>query len=385
MDLANVFSLNTLDGILTFTVYHNTLLNWSIAGAITLIAYLAFTVLTHIVAGRLYAISRITKIETLNFIGSLVKSANPLALLALSMFIGSQVLDLPKGVENLVRALPILAILGQVAFWGNKLTDFLLNCYVETKETEEDRLVLKTMLGPVKFVMLLVFWSVLLLMALDNLGIDVTALVAGLGIGGVAIALAVQNILSDLFAALSIVIDKPFVVGDFIIVGDFLGTVEHIGLKTTRVAGLGGERLIFCNSDLLTSRIRNYKHMRERRVVFQFKVVYQTPCEKLERIPGIIREIIEKIDLARLDRAHFKGFGDSSLDFEVVYHVLKPEYDVYMDVQQTINLKLIKEFQKLDIHFAHPIRMVYMPEGGPVTNGKKSADITSGNLEAKAS
>jgi small-conductance mechanosensitive channel len=154
-------------------------------------------------------------------------------------------------------------------------------------------------------------------MTFDNLGIDVTAMVAGLGVGGIAVALAVQNILGDLFASLSIIIDKPFVVGDFIIVGgEFMGTVEHIGIKTTRVRSLGGEQIIFSNNDLLQSRVRNYKRMYERRVVFGFRVLYQTTAEQLERIPEIVKKIIEGLDKVRFDRAHFFKFGDSSLDFE---------------------------------------------------------------------
>jgi small-conductance mechanosensitive channel len=205
-----------------------------------------------------------------------------------------------------------------------------------------------------------VLYVLVLLMVLDNLGVDVTALVASLGIGGVAVALAVQNILTDLFACLSISIDKPFVLGDFIIVGDLLGTVEHIGLKTTRVRSLSGEQLIFSNNDLLGSRVRNFKRMYERRVVFTFGVVYQTRHEQLRRIPDMVRAIIEARENTRFDRAHFKAYGDSSLDFEVVYYVLVPDYNIYMDIQQAINLDLFERFEKEGIGFAYPTRTVYM-------------------------
>jgi small-conductance mechanosensitive channel len=216
----------------------------------------------------------------------------------------------------------------------------------------------------------LAVWSLVLLLALDNLGFNITALLAGMGIGGIAVALAAQNILGDLFASLSIVLDKPFVVGDFIVVGEQLGTVEYIGLKTTRIRSLGGEQIVFSNTDLLGSRIRNYKRMQERRVVFGFGVVYQTPHEKLQTIPGMVREIIGKLDRARFDRAHFKEYGDSSLNFEVVYYVLSADYNVYMDIQQAINLELFRRFQEDGIDFAYPTRTLYVvgeqaARGGP--------------------
>jgi small-conductance mechanosensitive channel len=197
-------------------------------------------------------------------------------------------------------------------------------------------------------------------LALDNLGVNVTALVAGLGVGGVAVALAVQNILGDLFASLSIVLDKPFVLGDFIIVGELLGAVENIGIKTTRVRSLSGEQLIFSNNDLLNSRIRNFGRMAERRVVFQLGVVYGTPKAKLEQIPAIIRSAIEAQQQTRFDRSHFAGYGDFSLDFENVYYVLDRDYNVYMDIQQAINLEIYGRFAEDGIEFAYPTQTLYL-------------------------
>ena len=183
---------------------------------------------------------------------------------------------------------------------------------------------------------------------------------AGLGVGGIAVALAVQNILGDLFASLSIVIDKPFVIGDFIVVGEFMGTVEHVGLKTTRVRSLGGEQLVFANSDLLASRVRNYKRMNERRILFQFGVLYQTTAEQLEAIPQRVREVIETLEEVRFDRAHFFRFGESSYDFEVVYWMQNPDYARYMDAQQQINLGLVRAFKDMGVEFAYPTRTLYL-------------------------
>lgn len=203
-------------------------------------------------------------------------------------------------------------------------------------------------------------WSLVLLLILDNLGLNVSALIASLGIGGIAVALAVQNILGDLFASLSIAIDKPFVIGDFIIVDDLMGTVEHVGLKTSRIRSLGGEQIVFSNNDLLKSRIRNYKRMQERRVVFAIGVTYGTAEKELERIPDIIRQAIEAQPAARFDRTHFKGFGAFSLDFEAVYYVRQADYNVYMDAQQAINLQLVRDFAAKGIDFAFPTQTLHI-------------------------
>jgi small-conductance mechanosensitive channel len=169
----------------------------------------------------------------------------------------------------------------------------------------------------------------------------------------------VQNILGDLFASLSIIMDKPFVIGDFIVVDDYMGTVEHVGIKTTRLRSLSGEQVIFSNGDLLKSRLRNYKRMRERRALFGFGVLYQTATETLKRIPFLIQKIIEAQPMARFERAHFKGFGDSSLDFEVVYWMLDPDFNKYMDTQQAINLALMQALAAEGVSFAFPSRSLY--------------------------
>jgi small-conductance mechanosensitive channel len=212
----------------------------------------------------------------------------------------------------------------------------------------------------VGFITKILLWTIILLIALDNLGINISALVAGLGIGGIAVALAVQNILGDLFASFSIFLDKPFVIGDFIIVDTYLGTIEHIGLKTTRVRSFSGEQLVFANADLLKSRIRNYKRMYERRVVFTLGVIYQTSYEKLKKIPEIIQDIIEKQTQTRFDRAHFKEYGPYSLNFEIVYWVESPDYNLYMNIQQKTNLEIFQRFDDENIEFAYPSQSLYI-------------------------
>jgi small-conductance mechanosensitive channel len=203
-------------------------------------------------------------------------------------------------------------------------------------------------------------WSIVLLVLLDNLGVDITTLVAGLGVGGVAVALAAQNILGDLFASLSIVLDRPFVVGDFLNVGDFLGTVEKVGIKTTRIRSLSGEQLIFANNDLLGSRIRNYGRMQQRRVVFSIGVTYQTPPEKLAAISDMLREAVEAQQDVRFDRAHFAKYGDFALIYEIVYYCLSADYNRYMDVQQAINIRIYERLAEAGVEFAYPTQTLYL-------------------------
>jgi small-conductance mechanosensitive channel len=212
----------------------------------------------------------------------------------------------------------------------------------------------------VSFLTRVAVWAIVFLLVLDNLGVNITALVAGLGVGGIAVALAAQNIISDLFASLSIVLDRPFVLGDFLVIDDYYGNVEKVGLKTTRVRSLSGEQLVFSNNDLLSSRIRNYGQMVERRIVFTIGVVYQTPYEKLAELPGIIEDIVVKQDSARFDRAHFQRFGDYSLNFETVYYVESSDYRLYMDIQQAVNLEIFRRFAEEGIEFAYPTQTLFV-------------------------
>lgn len=215
---------------------------------------------------------------------------------------------------------------------------------------------LKGLLPAVK----IVIYGIGIVFLLDNLGFKITTIVAGLGIGGIAVALASQTILGDLFGYVCILFDRPFEVGDFLIIGDFLGSVEHIGIKTTRIRSLGGEQLIFSNTDLTNARIKNYKRMNRRRVVFKLGVIYQTPVEKLKKIPVIIKDIIDNIEMTTFDRAHFSAYGDFNLILEVVYYVELSDYNKYMDIQQQINLEIYSQFKEEGIEFAYPTQTLFL-------------------------
>lgn len=198
-----------------------------------------------------------------------------------------------------------------------------------------------------------------LIFVLSNIGIEVTSLIAGLGIGGIAIAFALQGILSDLFASFSIYFDKPFRIGDFIIIGSDMGTVEKIGIKTTRLRTLQGEELVVSNAELTTARVQNFKKMDERRIVTEFGVTYETAPEKVRAIDSLVEQIVNDVDCIRFDRVHFKSFGDSALIFELVYIVETDDYAAYMDAQEQFNLALLDAFAAEGIDFAYPTQTIY--------------------------
>jgi small-conductance mechanosensitive channel len=234
---------------------------------------------------------------------------------------------------------------------------YALQYFWENKERDTSK---KFAFKMIYTVIRVIFWTIAILVILDNFGVKISTLIAGLGIGGVAIALATQAILKDLFSYFIIFFDRPFEIGDFIIVGDYMGVVDHIGIKTTRLLSLGGEQIVFSNTDLTDSRVRNYKRMSRRRVVFKLGIVYQATSEQLKEIPAIIENIITKIDDAIFDRAHFISYGDFSLDFEIVYYVVGNDYNKYMNMQQEINLKIKEEFEKRKIEFAYPTQTLFV-------------------------
>jgi small-conductance mechanosensitive channel len=276
----------------------------------------------------------------------------------LGVYVGMHVFALDVRVRAFVDGLFVVAGWLQAGVWATGVLHHSIEQILRRRAGDDPAKL--TSLAALNFLGRLVLWSLVLLLALDNLGVNVTALVAGFGIGGIAVALAAQNVFADLFASLAIVLDRPFEVGDFIIVGDLLGTVEHIGMKTTRVRSLSGEQLIFGNTDLLGSRIRNFKRMKERRVVFSFGVVYGTPADRMEQIPGWVREAVESQSPVRFDRAHFKEYGESALQFEVVYYVLVSDYTRYMDIQQAINLQILRTFEEHGVAFAYPTRTIHV-------------------------
>ncbi len=349
---------------------------WVIALAVFLGAAGAARLAVAVVIARAEAIADRTHTDFDDLVVRTLRSTKTLFLLLVGFWLASETVTVSPGTEQGIEAMLVIGLLVQGAFWTNAALAHLIDRY-RTRQLEVDPGV-ATAIGAMSFGARTAVWGLLVLLVLDNLGIDVAALVTGLGIGGIAVALALQNVLSDLFASLSIVLDKPFVVGDFIIVNEFLGTVEYVGLKSTRIRSLSGEQIVFSNSDLLSSRIRNYKRMSERRAIFQVGVTYDTPEEKLRRIPQIVRAAVEAHGNTRFDRSHFKAYGAFSLDFETVYYMLVPDYNLYMDTQQAINLAVFRAFEEDGIEFAYPTQTLYVRGDGasPVVPLPEAGDAT---------
>jgi small-conductance mechanosensitive channel len=278
-------------------------------------------------------------------------------MVVIAAYAALQPFALPARVEGIVRSAAMIALFWQAGLWASTAATAWLDR--GAGDTARGR-ASPGSIGILRFGTRAIIWAMVVLLTLENVGIDITALVAGLGIGGVAVALALQNVLGDLLASLSITLDQPFVVGDFIVTGDYMGTVEYIGIKSTRLRSLGGEQIVMPNSDLLSSPVRNFKRMQERRVVFTVGVEYETSRERLEHVTPTLREIIERQADVRLDRCHFCGFGADALKFEAVYYVLSADYTRYMDLQQEIYFAIHAAFERLGIAFAYPTRRVWL-------------------------
>lgn len=345
---------------LDLDLYGNTTREWGIAAGVFVLVTGALWIVERVFTSRFARLAERSDNDVDDVVLEMLRATRLWFLVFVGVWAATFALILPETVRAWIGTAVALGFIVQFGIWGTRGIRTWVRLYSERKMDSDPAAV--TSMKAIGFVSRLILYVLVLLVALDTIGVQVTALLTGLGIGGIAVALAVQNILGDLFASLSIVLDKPFVIGDFVIVGDLMGTIEHIGLKTTRVRSLSGEQLVFSNSDMLNSRIRNFKRMFERRVLFGFGVVYQTPPDKLRAIPPKVQQIIEAQEKTRFDRAHFSKYGASSLDFEVVYYVLAPEYNVYMDIQQAINLAIFEFFEAEGIGFAYPTQTLYVAE-----------------------
>ena len=355
--------MSNLQDWLSQPLFQNTLLAWLLA--LSLIAILLAVLLLARRMVRRYHRRLLDKegVQLLEVPLEVLSRTTLAFFVVFSIVVGLKTLTVSERTAAFLTSVITVALFWQAGVWLSAAAMGWLE-RKRRRSLTTDR-ALASSLGIIGLVLRTLIWSLVVLLTLDNVGVDITALVAGLGIGGIAVALAVQNILGDLFASLSITLDRPFVVGDFLIVGDFLGTVEYIGIKSTRLRSLSGEQIILANADLLGSRVRNYGRMTERRVVFTINTTYETSAELLERIPPLIREIVTAQPGTRFDRSHFARYGAHSLDFETVYYVLSAEYNRYMDIQQAINLRIFSEFERLGIEFAYPTQKLYLARTQP--------------------
>ena len=334
--------------------FGNTTGQWLIAAGIFLGVFLILLIIRRVARRQYEKVAATPKTELIELPLMVASRTTLLFILIAALFAATQSLKLPPTVARLALTIFTINAFWQVGAWATTAVLAALERKRRVAMTS-DRAAAGT-LGILGFIARATIWSLVLLLTLDNLGIEIKPLLAGLGIGGIAVALAVQNVLSDLFASLSITLDRPFIVGDALNVDGFSGTVEYIGIKSTRLRSIDGEQIIMPNSNLLASRVRNFARMQERRVVLTFGVTQDTPREKLARIPGKLRELIESYPDVRFDRSHFAKIGVSSFDFESVYVVTTPDYGRHMDILQDLQLKLLEMLEREGVSLAQNVQ-----------------------------
>jgi small-conductance mechanosensitive channel len=365
----NVFTLHadmeTMKELLDRTYFGNSLENWFIALTVASVLWIGLLTVRRLAVAALTRFGGKTPLLWRDLVVVLIPRTHTLFLLGLALLAASIPLELSERAGRLIRNVVVIVALVQLGLWANRAIGFFVQTLREKKVSTDPAGV--TTVSALGLFGRIAVWILVFLLILANNDVEIAPLLAGMGIGGIAIALAVQTVLKDLLASLSIVLDKPFVIGDFLIIGDLMGVVENIGLKTTRVRSLSGEQLVFSNNDLLESRIRNFGRMKERRAVFTIGVTYQTPREKLARIPGMLKQAVEAQSLTRFDRAHFKEYGNFSLNFETVFYMNVPNMNTYLDTQQAVNLHLHEQFEREGIEFAYPTQTLFLvppkPEG----------------------
>jgi small-conductance mechanosensitive channel len=348
----------TFQEILDYSLWGNSVQDYILAIAVFAVAVLVFRIIKYGVLRRLRSIAERTHAEIDDLLVKVVDKIRWPFYVFFAVYIALNFIQ----VHNLVNvfftyATPIVVVFIIVQSL-QQFVDYGMQKLAKDKKQETEGSVVKV-LGRIFRGAL---WALAFIYIISLFGVNVTTVVASFGVIGIVLGFGLQHILSDIFASFSIFFDKPFEVGDFIIVGDNLGVVKNVGIRSTRIQSLWGHEVVISNQELTSTRINNYKKLERRRVEFDFGVVYDTPSEKLEKVLKITEEVVNKIELAELDRVHFKKYGDYSLEFEVVYYIDSPDYNLYMDIQQEINFSLKKRFEKEGIRFAYPTQTVIVNE-----------------------
>ncbi len=352
--------INIDNKFLNLEIFNNTIKEYLLAVVIFFLAILALKIFQKFLIDRIKKLTKKTKTNIDDIIISVIDNIHWPFYVLISFYVAIKFLT----VHSLIIIWSCRLVLITITYYTirglQEFVDYGTKLIIEKRKEEDDD---ETRLGIIRVLNTIVkisLWIGATLLILTNLGYNVNSLIAGLGIGGIAIAFALQNILSDIFSSFSIYFDRPFRIGDFIVVGNYKGTVKRIGIKTTRIQSLEGEEIVISNNELTQTKLQNFGVMEKRRAVFTIGVTYETPLEKVKKIPNIIKEAIEREKDTKVDRIHFKTFGDFALIFEAVFYINSKEYKNYMDVQQSINLFLMEKFAQEGIEFAYPTQTVYV-------------------------
>lgn len=343
---------------------------WFLAAAVTLLVTGLLRTVASVLFRRLDGVAQLTSALWDDVVLDMVTRTQWLFQAMVGLAAGSLFVDLSETWDRrLFRTVTVVSLV-QGGLWASGIINFLLVALIDQKTAHPQDPAHQTGRNLLRTIALVILWGLTGLVALSNMGVNVSGLIAGLGVGGIAIGLAIRETLVDWLACIAILLDKPFTPGDAISVDGNAGVVERIGVRTTRLRAPGGEELIFANGDLARSRLRNFKTLRERRIVFDFGVAYDTAPEKIQAVPDIVREVAAKISTLRLDRAHWLSFGEHTLRFEVVYFVTTPDYTAYVDGQQRFNLELVRALQAQEIELAsgHAVRLLNEPFGAPIAS-----------------
>jgi small-conductance mechanosensitive channel len=345
-----------INKILSFNFYGNSGKDYLLALAVFAICLLILLIVKKVILARLHKIAKRTKNNYDDTLIGIIVKIKSFFYLVISLYLASNFLNLSNFLSKAIYLLFILVIV----YEGIKASSYLLKvlAYKAIKRNDDDSQAQSTVKTLNVFIQI-ILWSLGLLLILANMGVNITSLIAGLGIGGIAVALALQNILADIFSSFSILIDKPFKVGDFIKVSADMGTVEKIGIKTTHLRTLDGQLLIISNQELTKARVENFQKLHRRRALFNLRIIYETSRTQLESIPKIIASIVDKQEKANLDRCHFKSYGDFSLNFEVSIFIDVKSYNDFLDILEKINLDIFSQFNEQGISFAYPTQLHY--------------------------
>jgi small-conductance mechanosensitive channel len=349
--------------VLHFEFLGNPVLSWGLAGITFLITLTVLPLVKGFIAARRRSWTPRDRLQfhsAIELTTLLAAQTSRIFLFAVALYLASRHLTFPPPLERLEAIIIVCVFWLQVGLWGMATVRFAID---QRRARSSGLDVLLTgSIDVILFCAGLLVWAMVTLLALDNLGVQIKPLLAGLGIGGIAIALAVQTVLSDVLASISIALDKPFSIGDSLTIDTFQGTVEHIGVKSTRLRSLSGEQIIIANADIIKARVRNFGRMGDRRAVFEFGVAYDTPTSVLAAIPAQVRKIVEAQPDTRFDRCHFLTYGDTALQFELVYFMRKPDFALYADTQQAINLALLDQLRDMKVQLATPTRTLMYVE-----------------------
>ncbi len=333
--------------------FGNTILHYAYFLVIFVLLFLLFFVFKRVIIGK--ARKFIEQSEVGELVIAVIDRIKPSFYALVSLYVAMGVLVVPFYLRRFLIGLIVIWSAYICVIAAQMLIDFSVGKYLKSKEERES-----SMIKLIAKIAKILLWAFAILVVLSTMGVNVTALIAGMGIGGVAVAFALQNILGDLFSSFAIYFDKPFVEGDFIIVGEKMGVVEKIGIKTTRLRALQGEEIVMSNAELTSVQIHNFKKMQKRRIDFGFGVTYNTPSEKLERIPAMVEEIVKEEELADFERIHFNQFAESSLLFAGVYYINSADFADYMKTHQSILFKIKRKFEEEGISMAFPTTTVYL-------------------------